>query len=137
MHRHGNLSEFQDVSPFPARSLMHPKYPEDHLHGFHLSPLPEPVQELLRQRRIKSKFSACPSYQIRKRSNYQADKRKKQNVYFIFSLFQSAIGIGIFEYMANATLKLFHSIFNDFSSFMPDWNPIYYFNHLISHFPMF
>ena len=38
-------------------------------------------------------------------------KGKKHIIYFMFSFFQSTMGIGIFENMAKAALKLFHKLF--------------------------
>ena len=57
---------------------------------------------------------------------------KKHNAYFMFSFSQSAGGIGIFEYMANATLKLFHIVFILFF-FYSDGNPIHNLGHTVRH----
>ncbi len=50
----------------------------------------------------------------------------------MFSFSQSAGGIGIFEYMANATLKLFHIVFILFF-FYSDGNPIHNLGHTVRH----
>ena len=53
---------------------------------------------------------------------------KKHMIYLIFSFVHSLFGIGIFEYMEKAILKLFHNL-PIILSFPHQGNPVYHLCH--------
>ena len=55
--------------------------------------------------------SEADNQAIRSAALLGAKKGKKHIIYFMFSFFQSTMGMGIFENMAKAALKLFHKLF--------------------------